>query len=121
MLLWALLHGFDECRYGMSILGSVASKPGKHAWTNAFYMLLWLEVNINRGIRWNKNGNCEIIGLFIASDKALLSNGKRMHGAVIMWMDGPLYSHSSRLDHVGLSIQHNEYMALTTLLKKLFC
>ena len=119
MLLWAVRHGFDECRYGMSILGSVASKPGKHARTNAMYMLSWFEVNINRGIRWNENGNTEIIGLFDASDKALLSNGKRMHGVVAMWMDGPLYSHSSRLEHVGLSIQHNEYMALTTLVKKL--
>jgi len=74
MLLWAVRHGFDECRYGMSILGSVASKPGKHAWNNAMHMLSWMEVNINRGIRWNKDGNREIVAFSDASDKALLSN-----------------------------------------------
>jgi len=119
MLLWAVRHGFDECRYGMSILGSVASKPGRHAWQNALYMLSWMELNINRGIRWNKNGNREIIGLFDASNKALLSNGTCMHGVALMWMDGPLWTHSSRLIHVGQSIQHNEYMSLTTAAKKL--
>ena len=119
MLLWAVRHGFDECRYGMSILGSVASKPGRHAWQNALYMLSWMEQNINRGIRWNKNGNHEIIGLFDASNKALIENGTCMHGVALMWMDGPLWTHSSRLTHVGQSIQHNEYMSLTTAAKKL--
>ncbi len=119
MLLWAVRHGFDECRYGMSILGSVASKPGKHAWQNAIYMLSWMEVNINRGIRWNKNGNQNIVAFSDASDKALLSNGKRMAGYAIMWMDGPLVTYCSRLKHVGLSIEHNEYMAITAAAKKL--
>ena len=119
MLLWAVGHGFDECRYCVSILGSVASKPGKHAWNNAIYMLSWIEVNVNRGIRWNKNGNQNIVAFSDASDKALLSHGKRMAGYAIMWMDGPLVTYCSRLKHVGLSIEHNEYMAITAAAKKL--
>ena len=103
----------------MSILGSVASKPGKRAWNNAIYMLSWIEVNVNRGIRWNKNGNQNIVAFSDASDKALLSNGKRMAGYAIMWMDGPLVTYCSRLKHVGLSIEHNEYMAITAAAKKL--
>ena len=102
MLLWAVRHGFDECRYGMSILGSVASKPGKHAWNNAIYMLSWIEVNVNRGIGCNKNGNQNIVAFSDASDKALLSNGTRMAGYAIMWMDEPLVTYCSRLKHVGI-------------------
>ena len=42
-----------------------------------------------------------------------------MAGYAIMWMDGPLVTYCSRLKHVGLSIEHNEYMAITAAAKKL--
>ena len=119
MLLWAVRHGFDECKYGMAILCSVASKPGKHAWRNAMYMLSWIDVNVNRGIRFNKNGNRDIISFTDASEKALLLKGLAMAGYAIMWMDGPLITSSYRLKHVGLSSEHNEYMAITAAAKKL--
>ena len=119
MLLWAVRHGFDECKYGMSILCSVASRPGKHAWRNAMYMLSWIDVNAERGIRFNKDGNHDIVAFSDASEKALLCNGKAMAGYVIMWMDGPLITSSYRLKHVGLSSEQNEYMAITAAVKKL--
>jgi hypothetical protein len=119
MLLWAVRHGFDECKYGMSILCSVASRPGKHAWRNAMYMLSWIDVNAERGIRFNKDGNHDIVAFSDASEKALLCNGKAMAGYAIMWMDGPLITSSYRLKHVGLSSEQNEYMAITAAAKKL--
>jgi len=119
MLLWAVRHGFDECKYGMAILCSVASKPGKHAWRNAMYMLSWIDVNVNRGIRFNCNGNRDIIAFTDASEKALLLKGLAMAGYVIMWMDGPLITSSYRLKNVGLSSEQNEYMAITAAAKKL--
>ena len=42
-----------------------------------------------------------------------------MAGYAIMWMDGPLITSSYRLKHVGLSSEHNEYMAITAAAKKL--
>jgi hypothetical protein len=119
MLLWGVRHGFDECKFGMSILGSVASKPGPLAWKNAMYMLSWMDVNQKRGIRFNKDGNHHPVTFADASDKALLSNGQRQAGFAIMWMDGPLITSSHRLKHVGLCISHNEYMAITAAAKKL--
>ena len=119
LLLWAVRHGFDECKYGMSILGSVASKPGKQAWRNAMHMLSWIEINADRGIRFNNKGNFNPVVFADASDKKLTSTGQTQAGFVIMWMDGPLITSSFRLKHVGLSIEHNEYMAITAALKKL--
>ena len=119
MLLWGVRHGFDECKYGMSILGSVASKPGPLAWKNAMYMLSWMDVNEKRGIRFNKDGNRQPMAFADASDKALLSDGKRQAGHAIMWMDGPIITCSHRLKHVGLCISHNEYMAICAAAKKL--
>ena len=119
MLLWGVRHGFDECKFGMSILGSVSSKPGPLAWKNAMYMLSWMDVNQKRGIRFNKNGNIQPMVFADASDKALLSNGKRQAGHAIMWMDGPLITCSHRLLHVGLCISHNEYMAICAAARKL--
>lgn len=101
MLLWAVRHGFDECKYGMSILCSVASKPGKHAWHNAMYMLSWIDVNANRGIRFNSEGNHDIVAFTDASEKALLCSGLAMAGYAFMWMDGPLITSSYRLKHVN--------------------
>ena len=40
-------------------------------------------------------------------------------GYVIMWMGGPIASESRRLNHVGLSSEHNEYMAIFLLVKKI--
>ena len=119
MLLWAVRHGFDECKYGMSILCSVASKPGKHAWHNAMYMLSWIDVNANRGIRFNSEGNHDIVAFTDASEKALLCSGLAMAGYAFMWMDGPLITSSYRLKHVGMSSEQNEYMAITAAAKKL--
>ena len=118
LLMWAVRHGFDECKFGMSILCSVASKPGKRAWTNAMHMLSWMEVNKDRGVRFNNKGNTSPVIFADASDKALYSCGKRQAGYAIMWMDGPLATHSHRQIHVGGSIEHCEYMAICAAIKK---
>ena len=36
-----------------------------------------------------------------------------------MWLNGPLCTQSSRLNHMGVSSEHNEYMAITNIAKKL--
>ena len=117
--MWAVRHGFDECKFGMSILCYVASKPGKRAWANAMHMLSWMNVNKERGVRFNSKGNVYPMIFADASDKALYSCGKRQAGYAIMWMDGPLATHSHRQIHVGGSIEHCEYMAICAAIKKL--
>ena len=64
-------------------------------------------MNAERGIRFNKDGNHDIVAFSDASEKALLCNGKAMAGYAIMWMDGPLITSSYRLKHVWLSSEQN--------------
>ena len=83
------------------------------------HMLAWINKNKNRGVRFNAKGNTDPVIFTDASDKALLSSGLVQAGHAIMWMDGPLCTCSRRLQHVGGSIEANEYMAMTPALKKL--
>ena len=119
LILWGVRHAFDEGKYGVSMLCSVLSKPSKLAFAAGIHMLAWMDQNSLRGIRFNANGNLFPICMSDASNKPLLKCGKCHAGYVIIWLDGPIVSHSSRLHHVGLSSEHNEYMSMTNAIKKI--
>ena len=120
MLLWSIRRVFDEQKFGISMLCSVMSKPNAMAWDNAMHMIKWQVQNANRGVKWHIDGNQDPIGFTDASNKTLVpSIGTMQAGLALMWLNGPLCTESKRLNHVGLSSEHNEYMAITNLAKKL--
>ena len=119
LLLWGIRHAFDEGKYGISMLCSVLSKPSKLAFAAGIHMLAWMDQESLRGVRFNINGNHTPICMSDASNKPLLKCGKCHAGYLIIWLDGPIASHSSRLHHVGLSSEHNEYMGMTNAIKKI--
>ena len=47
-----------------------------------------------------------------ASNKPDPADGKCQYGVACMFMGGPILENSKKLKHVGLSSQHNEYMAM---------
>ena len=55
--------------------------------------------------------------MFDASNKPNPDNGLAQGGHVITMMNGPISTLSKRLHHVGLSSEHNEYMAMTACTK----
>jgi hypothetical protein len=120
MLLWSIRRVFDEQKFGISMLCSVMSKPNAMAWDNAMHMIKWQIQNADRGVRWHRDGNQDPIGFVDASNKTLvLSLGTMQAGLALMWLNGPLCTQSMRLHHMGLSSEHNEYMAITNIAKKL--
>ena len=119
LLLWGARHAFDEAKFGVSMLCSVLSKPSKKAFAAGMHMLAWMDQESLRGIRFNVNGNPNPICFTDASNKPLLKCGKCHGGYAIVWLDGPAVTHSSRLHHVGLSSEHNEYMEMTQAIKKI--
>ena len=52
------------------------------------------------------------MGFVDASNKPDPSDGKCQFGFNIMWMGGPIFELSKKLRHIGLSSEHNEYMAM---------
>ena len=119
LILWAARHSFPESRFGVSILGSVAHKASWQAFFDAMWMIKWIEQNQDRGIRFSADGNELPFGMADASNKPIMSTGLCQGGFCIMWMHGPISSSSLRLHHVGLSSEHNEYMALHLLIKRI--
>ena len=95
------------------------SKPSMAAWKCLMHMLKWMGQNVNRGIKFSRDGNPNPVGFGDASNKPILSTGQCQGGWCIMWLDGPIASASVRLHHVGLSSEHNEYMALNLLIRKI--
>jgi len=119
LILWGVRRCSDEGRLGVSFLGSMMSRPSDSAWEAAMHMLKWILQECNRGIRFSIDGNEDPIGFSDASNKPVMSTGLCQGGYNIMWLDGPLCSGSQRLRHVGLSSEHNEYMAMTMMIKKI--
>ena len=112
MLLWACRHCFPECRVGCSLLCRVMSRPSWAAWQAGLHMLKWMIQNKNVGIKFTKGGNLFPVGFVDASNKPDPGDGKCQFGFNIMWMGGPIFELSKKLRHIGLSSEHNEYMAM---------
>ena len=119
LILWAARHVHPESKFGISILGSVAHKSSWLAFNDAMWMIKWMEQNQDRGIKFSADGNSMPIGMADASNKPVMSTGLCQGGFCIMLQNGPLASISVRMHHVGLSSEHNEYMALFLLIKRI--
>ena len=118
MLLWAARFCFPQCKYGVSRLCSVMSKPTHKAFKAAMHMIRYMELNKYTGIKFSLSGNHEPMGLSDASNKPDPADGLAQGGFAIMWMGGPISTQSKKLKHVGLSSEHNEYMELTFAAKR---
>lgn len=53
-----------------------------------------------------------MLGMVDASNKPDPADGKCQFGFVFMWMGAAVLDHSKKLRHIGLSSEHNEYMAM---------
>jgi len=118
MLLWAARHCFPECKYGVSQLCSVMGKPSEAAFKAAMHMCTYLWQHKHRGILFSLKGNHLPIALSDASNKPDRFDGLCHSGFVILWLGGPVSFASKKLKHIGLSSEHNEYMALTFATKR---
>ena len=113
MLLWAARHCYPECKVGCSMLGRVMAKPSYKAFSAAMHMMKWMHQERERGIKYSKEGNTIPIAMVDASNLPDSHDGKCQYGIIINWKGGPICTVSRKLNHVGLSSAHNEYMAMS--------
>jgi hypothetical protein len=112
MLLWAVRRVYTSCRVGVSILCRVMAKPSWKAFYQAMQMIAWIYANRTSGMKFSRGVNTRPVGLVDASNKPDPVDGKCQFGYVIMWMGAPVMDVSKKLRHIGLSSEHNEYMAM---------
>lgn len=117
MILWAVRHVFIECKRGVSELCCVMSRPSHAAFKAAMHMIQYMNQRSHRGIQFNGKGNRIPVGMFDASNKAPKYDSKAHGGYCIHWMSGPVMSWSKKLQHIGHSSEHNEYMAMAAAIK----
>ena len=89
------------------------SRPSWAAWQAALHMLKWMIQHKNVGIKFTKGGNIFPVGFVDASNKPDPGDGKCQFGFNLMWMGGPIFELSKKLRHIGLSSEHNEYLAMS--------
>ena len=65
----------------------------------------------DRGIRFNSEGNCELLTLYDASNKGDPKDSRVIAGHVVMFAGGPISWECKKALHCGASSSHNEYMA----------
>ena len=112
MLLWAARRIFATCKVGVSVLCRVMSKPSWACFRVAMQMIAWMYQNRTQGLKFTRNV-CKLpIGLVDASNKPDPKDGKCQYGWVFMWMGAAAMDSSKKLRHIGLSSEHNEYMAM---------
>ncbi len=113
MLLWAVRHCHDLGKTGVSMLCRVMSKPSWRAFNAAMQLISYLYHNRTEGIKFSIQGNRQLIGFVDASNKPdMLLDGICQFGCVFMFMGDPVCTISKKLRQVGLSSEHNEYMAM---------
>jgi hypothetical protein len=112
MLLWAARRVYTGCRIGVSVLCRVMAKPSWRAFYQAMQMIAWIYANRTLGIKFTQGVNTRPIGMVDASNKPDPVDGKCQFGYLIMWMGAAVMDFSKKLRHVGLSSEHNEYMAM---------
>ena len=119
MLLWAARHTYPECKYGVSRLCSVMAKPTYKAFRAAMHMITYLVQHKHRGIGYDLQGNQSPIAYSDASNKPDPADGLAQAGFVVSWLGGPIATQSKKLKHVGISSEHNEYMGITSVVKRI--
>jgi hypothetical protein len=113
MALWAVRHCHDIGKPAVSMCCRVMAKPSWKAFNAIMQLICWLYHNRTEGIRFSAQGNRHLIGFVDASNKPdLLVDGICQWGCVFMWMGAPICTISKKLRQVGLSSEHNEYMAM---------
>ena len=112
MLLWAARRVYSGCRVGVSLLCRVMSKPSWRAFYAAMQMIAWIHANRTQGLLFTAGINTRLLGMVDASNKPDPADGKCQFGFVFMWMGAAVLDHSKKLRHIGLSSEHNEYMAM---------
>ena len=118
MLMWAARHCYPECKYGVSRLCSVMARPTYRAFKAAMHVVTYLSQHNHRGIRFSIEGNRLPIALSDASNKPDPQDELCQAGFAVMWLGGPMATQSKKLKHIGLSSEHNEYMAITSVVKR---
>jgi hypothetical protein len=118
LVLWAVRRVFKEGSYGASMCTSVMAKPSYQAFDNLMHLMKWIQLNREVGIKFSADGNSQVIGFSDASNKPILASGLCQGGGSLHYMNGPISAISKRLHHVGCSAEHNEYMALHLIIKR---
>ena len=112
MLLWAARRIYTTCKVGVSVLCRVMSRPSWECFKVAMQMIAWIYQNRTQGLKFTRNVCTLPLGLVDASNKPDPKDGKCQYGWVFMWMGAAVMDSSKKLRHIGLSSEHNEYMAM---------
>ena len=75
-------------------------------------MIQWMDQNKSVGLTYTAGVNTRPLWLVDASNNPDPADGHRQYGDVCMRMGAAVMEHSKKLKHVGLSSQHNGYMAM---------
>lgn len=110
-LLWLGRNCYPELSQGLSQLCGVMSKPNQEAFDAALHMIKYAYGQKDRGIRFNSEGNLDLLTLYDASNKGDHGDSKVSAGYVVMFAGGPISWSSKKAQHSGTSSSHNEYMA----------
>ena len=110
-LLWLGRNCYPEISQGLSQLCGVMSKPTQEASDAALHMVKYVHSQRDRGIRFNSEGNLDLLTLYDASNKGDYGDSKVSAGYVVMFAGGPISWSSKKAQHSGTSSSHNEYMA----------
>ena len=119
MLLWAVRRVHEACRVGVSKLCRVMAKPSWRAFYAAMYMIKWIHEHRTQGLMFTQGINLIPLVLVDASNKPDPYDKHCQYAYLIMMMGGPVSAISKKLRHVGLSSEHNEYMALAFAMQAL--
>ena len=119
MLMWAVRRVHEACRVGVSKLCRVMAKPSWRAFYAAMHMIKWIHEHRTQGIMFTQGVNLIPLVLVDASNKPDIYDMHCQYAYVIMMMGGPVSAISKKCRHMGLSSEHNEYMALAFAMQAL--
>ena len=75
-------------------------------------IIAWMVQRKSLGIIYTAGINTVPVYMVDASNKPDPADGKCQYCYLCMWMGASVLETSKKLNHVGLSSQHNEYMAM---------
>jgi hypothetical protein len=113
MALWAVRHCHDIGKPAVSMCCRVMAKPSWKAFNSIIQLISWMYHNRTEGIRFSTKGNRTLIAFVDSSNKPdVMHDGICQWGCAFHLMGGPICTISKKLRQVGLSSEHNEYMAM---------
>ena len=110
-LLWLGRNCYPEISQGVHQLCRMMAMPYDEAYDAALHMISYCHGQRDRGIRFNSEGNCELLTLYDASNKGDPKDSRVIAGHVVMFAGGPISWECKKALHCGASSSHNEYMA----------